>query len=120
MKTYEMVALAKENGRTYRTSDMYYNTMQGFHDSDGAPWGAEAYSYDANGLNDFIEEDKWEEVETEYVVTRSMLKSIFLDYISSFSDITISISPTFIPDETNVVDKILDYIVARLEDADEN
>ena len=81
MKTYEMVALAKENRKTYQTGDMYYNVMQGFHDSEGEPWEAEAYSYDANGLNDFIEEDKWEEVEVECVVNQSELENILLDWL---------------------------------------
>lgn len=60
MKTYEMVALADKNGKTYQTGDMLYNFSKGFHDDDGEEWGANAFLH--RGLQYFIHMDEWKEV----------------------------------------------------------
>lgn len=58
MKTYEVVAIANYNGKTYRTGDMYYNRENGFHESNGKEWDVMAWQ-GRGGLNDFINEEGW-------------------------------------------------------------
>jgi hypothetical protein len=59
MKTYEMVALADKDGKTYQSGEMYYQKDKGFHDEFGREWEASAYNCE-NGLSRFIHEDEWE------------------------------------------------------------
>lgn len=39
MNTLDMMLKAKDNGKTYRTNDMLYNTKLGFHDKSCEKWG---------------------------------------------------------------------------------
>ena len=61
MKTYEMVVLADEDEKTYRTGHMRYQKRKGFHDEDGREWRARAYESE-NGLSRFIHADNWYEI----------------------------------------------------------
>jgi hypothetical protein len=61
MKTYEMVALADNNNKRYFVKDLHYKKGAGFTDINGGVWDWEAYEY--SGLDVFIHEDGWNEVE---------------------------------------------------------
>lgn len=60
MKTFEMVAQADKDGKTYKINSIHYNKEKGFHDSDGNEWEARAYSSIKGQLNAFIHEEGWE------------------------------------------------------------
>lgn len=64
MKTYEMVALAQEDGKTYQCDDMFYNRKLGFHNRKLDEWKVMAWDH-KNGLQDFVLYDKWGEVKRE-------------------------------------------------------
>ena len=81
MKTYEMVALAESDGKTYKCDDMYYNRIKGFHDKYFEPWSAGAYSdyYDNEGrtkLHAFIMEDKWEIYDAKRMTKKEIEKEL--------------------------------------------
>jgi len=69
MNTCEMVLLADKNGRTYKSEDLCYNKCKGFTDDLGDVWGACAYVDSDNekydGLNEFVHEEDWKELENE-------------------------------------------------------
>ena len=60
MRTFEMVALADESGKTYKTGDMLYNNRNGFHDNCKREWNYDAFQEE--GLNFFVHLDGWAEV----------------------------------------------------------
>ena len=68
LKTYEMVELADNNGKTYTSRDLYYQRDKGFTDNEGVIWGAGAYCDCDDGLNTFIHEDGWVEITQEYTL----------------------------------------------------
>lgn len=55
MKTLEMMNEAEKTGKTYITGSMRYSAENGFHDSCGEPWDADAFNY----INEIMSLDKW-------------------------------------------------------------
>lgn len=58
LKTLEMMNVAKETGKTYKSNDLCYNDKKGFTDREGKVWkvGGDI------SLNYFVELNDWEEV----------------------------------------------------------
>lgn len=75
MKTYEMVAIADKNKKTYITGSMRYNFRLGFHDENGDDWDAKAWS-GKGGLSDFIHNDEWKEVIKTKMTLREIEKEL--------------------------------------------
>ena len=80
MKTYEMVALAESDGKTYKAMEMYYNKKNGFTDKDGKNWPLCSYAdFNDNkgkfGFHAFIMEDRWEIDEVKRM-TKSEIEKI--------------------------------------------
>lgn len=70
MNTLEMMNLAKENNKTYRTDDMLYSNNFGFHDKPGKKRYRDVLDY----LNDLFAIDNWKEDNTIYM-TKSEAES---------------------------------------------
>ena len=81
MKTYEMVALANSNGKTYKTGDMFYNKREGFRDAPGRPWNVSAYGHEENGLNIFMHEDGWEEIKPRTYTMQELYKIVGHEFV---------------------------------------
>ena len=64
MKTYEMIALAESDSKSYLSGEMFYNKFTGFIDKYGDCWTVNAFAKDTigtqNGLYEFIMLDGWE------------------------------------------------------------
>lgn len=78
MTTYEMVALADEDGKTYQIGDMYYQKDMGFHDKDNCEWNAGAFHF-RGGLNGFIHLSNWAEAPIRYTDAQ-LVKLIGYDF----------------------------------------
>lgn len=57
MTTLDMMIKAKEDGKTYRMDDLFYNAQLGFVDIRGKNWEGLAFVY----LNDLFNIDTWEQ-----------------------------------------------------------
>ena len=66
MTTLDMMIKAKEDGKTYKSNNLFYNNKLGFVDSDGYKWDASAFEY----LNDLLDIDTWEQ-DTRTYMTKS-------------------------------------------------
>lgn len=58
MKTYEMVALANKDGRTYQNENIYYHRIEGFFDESCREWSA-GNCIEYQGLKNFVNLDGW-------------------------------------------------------------
>lgn len=73
MKTLEMMNEAEKTGKTYITGNMRYSVENGFHDSSGEPWEADAFNY----INEIMALDKWRLLEISEMTAKKMtLKDI--------------------------------------------
>mgnify|MGYP004574032717 FL=1 len=63
MTTLDMMIKAKEDGKTYRTDDLFYNTQLGFVDIRGKKWQGYAFDY----LNDIFAIDTWKQDDAIYM-----------------------------------------------------
>lgn len=66
MNTLEMMIKAREDGKTYRTGDLFYNRITGFVNAAGDRWKANASIY----LNDIFNLSAWEQ-DTRTYMTKS-------------------------------------------------
>lgn len=63
MTTYEMVALADKNNKTYKRNDVYYTKSKGFYGEGNYKFEVPVFSLKSGeGLSSFIRSDGWEEV----------------------------------------------------------
>lgn len=76
MKTYEMVALAEENGRAYNVNDMAYQKDVGFVRKIDftQEWKASAWS--ELGLQKFILCDGWQELKPKEMTIEEIEKEL--------------------------------------------
>ena len=72
MKTLEMMNEAEKTEKTYITGNMRYSVENGFHDSTGKPWEADAFTY----VNEIMSLDKWKLLEVEQTPKKMTLKQI--------------------------------------------
>jgi hypothetical protein len=56
MKTLEMMNIAKDTNKKFKTSDLYYTYKDGFISKTGQQWSGKAFMY----VNDIFEIDDWE------------------------------------------------------------
>lgn len=69
MTTFEMMKEAEKTGQTYVTEDLRFSIQNGFHNSNGKPWSANAFST----LNQVLKFDDWKLLDE---VKRMTLKEI--------------------------------------------
>lgn len=72
MYTLEMMNEAEETGKTYVTCDMRYSHQDGFHESGGKPWNADAFKT----LNDVIAIDDWELLKTKKTTLKEIEQAL--------------------------------------------
>ena len=56
MKTLEMMNIAKDTNKKFKTQDLYYTYKDGFISKTGQQWSGKAFMY----VNDIFEIDDWE------------------------------------------------------------
>ena len=77
LTTYEMVALADKNGKTYENEDLRYSRERGFHDKSGKS-ATIAYEMETEQLNVFIHDTNWEEMKPRKITIAEI--ETFLGY----------------------------------------
>lgn len=75
MTTYEMVALADKNRKTYVNGKLRYNKEKGFHDERGNTSTLE-YEYEVDQLNAFIHDFDWEELKPKKMTIEEIEKTL--------------------------------------------
>ena len=63
MTTLDMMIKAKEDGKTYKSCDLFYNSKVGFVDEKGNKWVGRAFEF----LNNLFDINTWEQDNTIYM-----------------------------------------------------